>query len=33
MLQVADERECENGLVHALGFDKFDFVKLLLRNR
>jgi pre-mRNA-splicing helicase BRR2 len=33
ILQVTDERECENGLVQSLGFDKFDFVKLLLRNR
>jgi hypothetical protein len=33
ILQLADERECENGLAHRLGFDKFEFVKLLLRNR
>ncbi len=33
ILQVPDDRECENGLTHVLGFDKFDFVKLLMRNR
>ena len=35
ILQLPDDRECENGLTHVLGFDKFkfDFVKLLMRNR
>lgn len=28
-----DERVCENKLVVLLDFDKFDFIKLLLRNR
>lgn len=32
-LQIADERGCENKLVVLLDFDKFDFIKLLLRNR
>lgn len=30
---VADERECENQLVVLLGFDCFDFIKLLKQNR
>ena len=33
LLQIKDERECENKLVMVLDFDKFDFIKLLLRNR
>ena len=32
-LQASDERACENKLVALLDFDKFDFIKLLLRNR
>lgn len=32
-LQLSDERQCENKLVVLLDFDKFDFIKLLLRNR
>ena len=30
---VQDERECENQLVVLLGFDCFDFIKLLKQNR
>lgn len=30
---VPDERECENQLVVLLGFDCFDFIKLLKQNR
>ena len=33
LLRISDERECENKLVLALDFEKFDFIKLLLRNR
>ena len=33
ILQIADERGCENQLVVLLDFDKFDFIKLLLKNR
>jgi pre-mRNA-splicing helicase BRR2 len=33
VLGLADERAAENRLVTLLGFDKFDFVKHLLRNR
>jgi len=32
-LAVRDERGCENRLVTILGFEKFDFIKVLLRNR
>lgn len=32
-LQIVDERVCENKLVVLLDFDKFDFIKTLLRNR
>jgi pre-mRNA-splicing helicase BRR2 len=32
-LQLSDERACENRLVVLLDFDKFEFIKLLLRNR
>ena len=32
-LQIADERACENRLVVLLDFDKFNFIKLLLKNR
>ena len=32
-LQVANERTCENRLVILLDFDKFDFIKILLKNR
>lgn len=28
-----DDRECENNLVKALGFDRFEFVKTLRKNR
>jgi len=31
--KTADERQVENDLVGLLGFEKFDFIKLLLRNR
>ena len=33
LLQVTDERDCENKLVLLLEYDKFDFIKLLLKNR
>ena len=33
LLKIKDERGCENKLVMLLDFDKFDFIKLLLRNR
>jgi pre-mRNA-splicing helicase BRR2 len=33
ILQDSDERICENKLVVLLDFDKFDFIKILLRNR
>ena len=33
ILQISDERGCENKLVVLLDFDKFEFIKLLLRNR
>eukprot|EP00602_Paraphysomonas_sp_CaronLab_P009686 CAMPEP_0185022718 /NCGR_PEP_ID=MMETSP1103-20130426/5423_1 /TAXON_ID=36769 /ORGANISM="Paraphysomonas bandaiensis, Strain Caron Lab Isolate" /LENGTH=2181 /DNA_ID=CAMNT_0027554929 /DNA_START=20 /DNA_END=6565 /DNA_ORIENTATION=+ len=33
VLQISDERGCENQLVVLLDFNKFDFIKLLLRNR
>eukprot|EP01041_Mallomonas_annulata_P002895 gene2895-5684_t len=33
ILQIHDERGCENKLVVLLDFDKFDFIKILLRNR
>ena len=33
ILQISDERGCENRLVVLLDFDKFEFIKLLLRNR
>jgi pre-mRNA-splicing helicase BRR2 len=32
-LQITDGRDCENQLVVLLDYDKFDFIKLLLRNR
>ena len=32
-LQIADERICENKLVVLLDFDKFEFIKMLLKNR
>lgn len=32
-LNVQDERLCENNLVLLLDFDKFDLIKLLLKNR
>eukprot|EP01038_Epipyxis_sp_PR26KG_P008839 gene8839-11930_t len=32
-LQTSDERLCENKLVVLLDFDKFEFIKLLLKNR
>ena len=32
-LQIADERICENKLVVLLDFDKFEFIKLLMKNR
>lgn len=31
--EAKDDRECENRLVQVLGFDKFDFVKILRKNR
>lgn len=33
ILEIEDERECENRLVQLLDFDKFDFIRILLRNR
>eukprot|EP00736_Rhodelphis_marinus_P012662 Rmarinus@m.14169 len=33
VLGEPDDRECENQLVDILEFDKFDFIKLLLKNR
>lgn len=33
ILQNSDERVCENQLVVLLDFDKFDFIKILLKNR
>jgi pre-mRNA-splicing helicase BRR2 len=33
LLQIKDERDCENKLVLLLEFDKFDFIKLILKNR
>lgn len=33
VLNAPDERSCENRLVVLLDFDKFDLIKLLLRNR
>jgi len=32
-LQIADERTCENKLVVLLDFDKFEFIKVLMKNR
>jgi pre-mRNA-splicing helicase BRR2 len=32
-LQIPDDRACENKLVVLLDFDKFNFIKLLLKNR
>lgn len=32
-LQIYDERICENKLVSLLDFDKFEFIKLLMKNR
>ena len=31
--KAGDNRECENQLVLLLGYDCFDFIKLLLKNR
>lgn len=33
ILQIKDDRACENKLVILLDYDKFDFIKILLRNR
>src|SRR5690606_3087876 len=33
ILQLEDERDVENQLVNLLQFEKFNFIKLLLRNR
>lgn len=33
VLELQDVRECENKLLSTLGFDMFDFIKLLLVNR
>lgn len=33
ILSGKDDRECENNLVKLLKYEKFDFIKLLLRNR
>jgi pre-mRNA-splicing helicase BRR2 len=33
ILSESNERDCENRLVVLLDYDKFDFIKLLLRNR
>lgn len=32
-LQITDERICENKLVVLLDFDKFEFIKLLMKNK
>jgi pre-mRNA-splicing helicase BRR2 len=32
-LQISDERTCENKLVFLLDFDKFEFIKVLMKNR
>lgn len=32
-LKILDERMCENKLVVLLDYDKFDFIKLLMKNR
>jgi pre-mRNA-splicing helicase BRR2 len=32
-LKIADDRMCENKLVVLLDFDKFEFIKVLMRNR
>ena len=32
-LQISDERICENKLVVLLDFDKFEFIKVLMKNR
>merc|ERR1719357_1539368 len=31
--RASDNRECENQLVLLLGYDCFDFIKMLLKNR
>ena len=31
--KASDNRECENQLVLLLGYDCFDFIKMLLKNR
>ena len=33
ILQLTDERDCENKLVVLLDYEKFDLIKILLRNR
>lgn len=33
IIESEDERDCENRLVDLLGFDKFNFIKLIMRNR
>merc|ERR1719201_2371124 len=33
LLAIKDERDCENKLIMLLDFDKFSFIKVLLRNR
>ena len=33
IMQLPDERECENKLVTILDYDKFDFIKVLMCNR
>eukprot|EP01035_Chromulina_nebulosa_P017991 gene17991-23628_t len=33
ILQINDDRQCENRLVDLLEFDKFSFIKFLLNNR
>jgi pre-mRNA-splicing helicase BRR2 len=33
VLRLEEERECENQLVQLLDYHRFDFIKLLLRNR
>lgn len=33
VLAIQDDRECENALVDILDYDKFDLIKVLMRNR
>ncbi len=33
ILKISDDRLCENKLVVLLDFDKFDFIKLIMKNK